>query len=97
VDGRGVVDVHLASRVRAVTGGYVLECETDEDGRLRLVVAVPGARRPDVARTALRDLSELAAETDAASLDLLLIDPNDATVELKHQLELPAAAPARVA
>jgi hypothetical protein len=94
VDECGVVDVHLASRVRAVTGGYVLECTIDEEQRLRAIVAVPGARRHDVARAALRDVSEVAREADAATLDLLIIDPDDATVELKHQLELPAPAPA---
>jgi hypothetical protein len=97
VDERGVADVHLAARVRAVTGGYVLECTTDDEGRLRMVVAVPGARGHDVARRALRTVSELARDADAAALDLLLIDPDDATVALKHQLELPAVEPARVA
>jgi hypothetical protein len=84
--------------VRAATGGFVLECEADDDGRLRLILAVPGARRHDVARAALRDTTDIAREADVVSLELMLLDPDDATIEQKHRLELDVAEPeARVA
>ena len=76
----------IADRVRAATGGYVLRCEPDEQDRLRLILAVPGVRRHEVARQALHDVSEVLHQIDVAGVDLTLLDPDDATVEQKHQL-----------
>jgi methylmalonyl-CoA mutase cobalamin-binding subunit len=76
----------IAARIRSATGGYVLACEQDEHDRLRVVLAVPGARRHDVARRALNDVCEMLRALDREAVDLTLLDPDDATVEQKHRL-----------
>jgi methylmalonyl-CoA mutase cobalamin-binding subunit len=76
----------IAARIRSATGGYVLACEQDEQDRLRVVLAVPGARRHDVALRALGDVTEVLRALDLEAVDLTLLDPDDATVQQKHRL-----------
>jgi hypothetical protein len=76
----------IAARLRSATGGYVLACEPDEQDRLRVVLAVCGARRHDVARRALGDVCDLLRALELHEVDLTLLDPDDATVEQKHRL-----------
>jgi hypothetical protein len=90
------VAVELMDRLRAATGGYVLTCEPGEDGELRVIVAVPGARRHEVARATLRDVVETVRDEGHENVDLTLLDPDDATIELRHRLALDALAPRAV-
>jgi hypothetical protein len=81
-----VTPEQIAARIRSATGGYVLACEPDEQHRLRVVLAVRGARRHEVARRALGDVTEVLGALDLDGVDLTLLDPDDATVQQKHRL-----------
>jgi hypothetical protein len=82
--------VELMDRLRAATGGYVLTCEAGDDGELRVIVAVPGARQHEVARATLREVVDTVRDEGHENVDLTLLDPDDATIELRHRLALDA-------
>lgn len=82
--------VELMDRLRAATGGYVLTCEPGDDGELRVIVAVPGARQHEVARATLREVVDTVRDEGHENVDLTLLDPDDATIELRHRLALDA-------
>jgi hypothetical protein len=82
--------VELMDRLRVATGGYVLTCEVGDDGDLRVILAVRGARQHEVARATLRDVVETIRDGGHENVDLTLLDPDDATIELRHRLALDA-------
>jgi hypothetical protein len=82
--------VELMDRLRAATGGYVLTCEPGDDGELRVIVAVPGARQHEIARATLREVVDTVRDEGHENVDLTLLDPDDATIELRHRLALDA-------
>jgi hypothetical protein len=61
----------------------VLDARRSGDG-WRVVLAVRGAAEPAIAAAAVREALAVAAGFDPpTSLDLLVVDPDDATVEIR--------------
>ena len=87
--------VELMDRLREATGGYVLACEPGDEGDLRVIVAVRGARQHEIARATLRDIVDAVRDEGHENVDLTLLDPDDATIELRHRLALDALAPSQ--